>query len=285
MRMVDSGKVDLDSEYVYSVEGVKPETRKLRDWVYPMITVSDNHATSALLKMLHDKGEIQSLNREFNELNLGTLQINGTNPKNGSDWLPGQIHMTAFDIARLLWLIDGAPGNLWPGADGKPVTAQYLSDSSRAYLTKTLLDQGWNEALSTANMPGAPHVQAGIPSRVAALWINATNGHVVVEGTDFGVDVRGPNEKAEVEFAHKTGLTFNYAADAGIVTSLPGKPFRHYIIAFIANLGNRYADEAFASRKTFPANDPVGPIAYTQRIPALGKAIDEAVTKLSARLN
>ena len=54
------------------------------------------------------------------------------------------------------------------------------------------------------------------------------------------------------------------------------------MVAIIANLGYRYADEEFASRKTLPALDPVGPITYTQRIPALGKAIDDAVIRLSA---
>ena len=282
MRMIDAGKVTLESDYNYAPPGAKPESRKIRDWIEPMITVSDNHATSALLKMLHDQNEIEPLNREFRELTLATLQINGINPKNGLNWLPGQIHMTAWDTARLLWLIDGGATNMWRGADGQPVPPHYLSEASRNYLKKTLLDQGWNEALSTANMTGAPNVRPGIPSRVAARWVNATNGHALVEGTDCGVDIRPANERAEVEFAHKTGLTFNYAADAGIVTALPGKPFRHYVVAFIANLGNRYADEVFASRKTFPADDPVGPIAYTQKIPALGKAIDDLVTKLSA---
>jgi len=282
-RMVDAGKISLDTDYAYAIAGAPPETRKIRDWTEPMITVSDNHATSALLKMLHDRNEIEPLNREFRELNLGTLQINGTDPKDGHGWSPGQIHMTAFDVARLLWLIAGGPGALWRGADGQPVTAKFLSDESRAYLKKNLLEQGFNEALSTANLPGAPNVRAGIPARVAPRWINPTNGHVFLEGADYGVDIRPANERAEVSFAHKTGLTFNYAADAGIVTALPGKPFRHYVIAFIANLGNRYADEVFAARKTFPVNDPVSPIAYTQRIPALGRALDEAVTKLSAR--
>ena len=64
--------------------------------------------------------------------------------------------------------------------------------------------------------------------------------------------------------------------------SLPGKPFRHYIIAFLNNLGNRYTDEVFASRMTAPVFDKVEPISYTQCIPALGKAIDDAVTRLSA---
>ena len=282
MRMVDAGRLTFDTEYIYAVTNAKPEPRKIRDWLEPMITVSDNHATSALLKMLHDQNEIEPLNREFRELNLGTLQINATSPKDGRGWSPGQIHLTAFDVARLFWIIDGGAGEFWQGADGKPVTAKLLSEASRAFLKKLLSEQAFNDALTTANFPGAKNVRPGIPSRVAGRWINPTNGHVIVDGEDFGVDIRAANAQAEVNFAHKTGLTFNYGSDAGIVTSLPGQPFRHYVIAFLGNLGHRYADEVFAARTNFPAFDKTGPIVYSQRIPALGKAIDDALIKLSA---
>jgi Beta-lactamase enzyme family len=282
MRMIDAGKLGLDTEFTYAVGGARPEPRRVRDWLEPMIVVSDNHATGALLKMLHERGEIEPLNREFRELNLGTLQINGTSAETGQNWQPGLIHITAYDVARLFWLIEGGPGELWHGAGGQPVTADLLSDASRAYLKKLLSDQGFNECLTTANFPGAPNVRPGIPSRVAERWINPTNGHVVVERRDYGVDIRPANSRAAVNFAHKTGLTFNYGADAGIVTSLPGQPFRHYVIAFIGNLGYRYADEIFAAHTNLPVFDAVSPVAYTQRIPALGKAIDDAVTKLSA---
>lgn len=92
----------------------------------------------------------------------------------------------------------------------------------------------------------------------------------MVADEDFGVDIRAANAQAEVNFAHKTGWTFNYGSDAGIVTSLPGKPFRHYVIAFIANLGNRYTDEVFAARTTFPAFDKISPISYTTN-PGVGQ--------------
>jgi beta-lactamase class A len=283
MRMIDAGKISLDSEYIFTIEGAKPDARKIRNWIDAMITVSDNHATQALLKMFHDKNEIAALNEEFRALNLGTLQINKTSPKDGRGWQTDQINMTAFDTARLLWLIDGGPGELWLDANKKPVTAKFLSDESRAFLKKTLGEQAFNEALSTANFPGGKNVRAGIPSRVAERWISPTNGHVVADGTDFGVDIRAANAQAEVAFAHKTGLTFNYGSDAGIVKSLPGKPFRHYVVALLANLGQRYADDIFAANKKFPADANVPPLAYTQKIPALGKAIDDAVTKLSAK--
>jgi hypothetical protein len=281
MRMVDAGKITLDTEYTYRTNLTNGEPRRIRNWLEPMLTVSDNHATQALLKMMHDRNEIEKLNQEFRELGLGTLQINHTSPTDGRGWQPGQIHMTAFDTARLLWIIDGGPGELWRGANGQPVTAKLLSDSSREFLKKLLSDQGFNDVLTTANFPGAPNVRPGIPSRVATRWINPLNGFVNVDGLNFGVDVRAANAKAEVNFAHKTGLTFNYGSDAGIVTSLPGQPFRHYIVAFLGNLGYRYADEVFASRTNYPAFDDVSPISYTQKIPALGKAIDDALVKLS----
>lgn len=282
MRMVDAGKISLDTEYTYAIKDAKPETHKIRDWMEPMITVSDNHATAALLKMLHEHNEFEPLNREFRELNLGTLQIDSINPATGRGWKTDRITMTAWDIARMFWIIDGGPGEMWQGENHQPVTAKLLSDSSRTFLKKLLSDQAFNDALTTANFPGAKNVRAGIPSRVAERWINPTNGHVIVGGADYGVDIRAINSQAEVNFAHKTGMTFTYGSDAGIVTSLPGKPFRHYVVAFIANLGNRYADEVFATRTTFPAFDSVSPIVYTQRVPALGKAIDDMVTRLSA---
>jgi hypothetical protein len=285
MRMVDAGGISLNTEYIYDIAGEKPAERKIRDLLDSMITISDNHAASALLKMLHDKNEIEQLNREFRELNLPALQINATDPKTGRGWNTAQINLTAWDIARLFWLIDGGAGKFWNDAAGKPVTAKILSDTSRNFLKKLLSEQAFNDCLTTANFPGAKNVRPGIPSRVAERWINPTNGHVVVDGKDYGVDIRAANAQAEVNFVHKTGLTFNYGADAGIVTSLPGKPFRHYIIAFVGNLGHRYADEIFATRTNFPAFDPISPVAYTQRISALGKAVDDAMIKLSAPKN
>ncbi len=97
---------------------------------------------------------------------------------------------------------------------------------------------------------------------------------MTVDGIPYGRDVRPCNAAAEVSFAHKTGITFNYGADAGIVESLPNKPYRHYIIAFLANQGYRYTDPVFADRASFPCFDAVGGICYTQRIPALAKQID-----------
>jgi hypothetical protein len=289
MTMVDDGSLSLDQPYTYRAAG-KNETRDIRDWMDPMITYSDNQSTRALLQLLHERREVDAMNADFRRLGLGTLQINGTNPRTGGDWKPGEIHMTALDTARLLWLIDGAPDDyvFWESPGGEPVTPAELSDSSRAYLKDLLAQQGYNEALTTANfgtyqrggaVVGAPNTRPGIPSLVPSRWIDPVDGMVTVDGVAYGQDVRPYNAKAaEVSFAHKTGLTYNYGSDAGIVESLPGQPYRHYIVAYLSNLGYRYTDEVFADRKNYPLYDPVGGIAYTQRIPALGKAIDDGIS-------
>ncbi len=239
MRMVDSRSLTLNTPYAFSVANQKDETLPVRAWLDPMMTESNNRATQALLQLLHRRSRVDIMNREFRELGLETLQINGTRAEDGRNWQTDRIHMTAFDTARLLLLIEGPAGELWRTPDGRAVTTQFLSESSRDFLKQLLTEQGLNEALSTANLAGVRDVRPGLPSQVATRWINPTNGVVVVDGVNFGVDVRASNALAEVTFAHKTGFTYNYASDAGIVASLPGKPFRRYIIAFLSNLGYR----------------------------------------------
>jgi hypothetical protein len=282
MRLVDAGTLSLDESYTYpsstaaATGAVTPETRLIRDWMEPMITYSDNTSTQALLKLLHDLNQVEAMNAEFRNLGLGTLQINDTDPNTGTGWKPGHIHMSALDTARLLWLIDGASSNrvLWLRPNSQPVTSAELTNSSRSYLKGLLANQGFHEVLSTSNFCGAPNTLPGIPAIVPSRWINPNDGTVTVDGIPYGQDVRPCNTVAEVLFSHKTGLTFNYGSDAGIVQSLPGKPDRHYIIALIANLGYRYADPIFASQTSFPCFDAVGGICYTQRIPRLAKQID-----------
>lgn len=281
MRLVDESVVALDDIYDYQPPGEPKESRKVRAWLDPMITESDNHSARAMLKMLHDLSRIDGLNLYYERLGLPTLQIHGTNPTNGYTWTPGLFHMTAFDTARLLWLIEGGPA-LWH-APATDVRATELSASSRTFLLGLLKDQGLHEALSTTNICGAPATVPGIPALIAERWIDPVTHAVTADGTHFGRDVRPCQQSAEVLFAHKTGETFNYASDAGIVTSLPGKPGRHYIIAFFANVGSRYADPEFASRKTPPCSDALTPICYTQRIPAMAREIDLVMQRRAAR--
>ncbi len=305
MRLVDAGQLTLKTKYTYnpSSDPLPPaasrgeeersdrpahggkflsprptpqdaETRRISDWLDPMITVSDNHSARALLKLLHDRNDFPAMHEELRSLGLGTLQINGTLPASGRNWQPGQIHMTSMDTARLLWLIEGGTGPLWTRPDGTPVLASMLSDGSRSFLKSLLGNQAFHEVLSTGSLCGAPNVEPGIPALVPARWINP-DGTETGGGYPYGYDVRPCNATAEVEFGHKTGLTFNYGADAGIVRSLPGQPERRYVIAFMSSLGYRYTDPPFASRSSYPCYDPVGAICYTQRIPAMAEQIDD----------
>jgi hypothetical protein len=281
LRLVDRGVLRLHAKYAYDpaggCAGATAATETNAHWLEQMITASDNRAACALIKQLHRLGEIGGLNQELRELGLGTLQVNGTSSVTGGVWQPGQVNMTALDTARLLWLIDGAPGVLWHARNGRPVTSRILSNRSRVLFKRLLSRQGFNDELSTTNWCGLGYPAPGIPQVVSNRWIDPTDGTVTVEGKDYGRDVRPCNATAQVTFAHKTGFTYNYAADAGIVNSLPGKPERHYIIAFLSNLGQRYSDPQFATATTLPCIDPG--VCYTEKIAELGKRIDDLLTR------
>ena len=121
---------------------------------------------------------------------------------------------------------------------------------------------------------GRDYPAAGIPQRVPVRWIDADDGTVTVAGRVFGQDVRPCNATAEVTFAHKTGLSDQAGADAGIVRSLPGAPERSYIVVAFTNLGARFAD----AHK--PADPPgIYPVAYTEKIAELGHDIDEILAQ------
>jgi beta-lactamase class A len=277
LRLVDRRILDLDASYGYDPAGgcggAAPGSETNRQWLDAMITSSDNRAACALLKQLHGLGEVAGMNAELAELGLGTLQVNGTSALTGGIWQPGQIHMTALDTARLLWLIEGAPGVLWRRPDGRPVTARVLSDASRGLLRQLLAEQGFNDALSTTNFCGLEYPSPGIPQRIADRWIDPADGTVTVAGIPYGQDVRPCNAAAEVTFAHKTGLTYNYGSDAGIVRSLPGRPSRRYVVALLSNLGYRYGDAQVATSTALPCFG-LG-VCYTQRLAQLGRRIDD----------
>lgn len=281
LRLVDRRVLDLNADYAYDPAGgcggAAAGTETNARWLDLMITASVNRAACALIKQLHQLGELDGMNRELRDLGLGTLQVNGTSPNTGGIWQPGQIHMTALDTARLLWLIDGGRGVLWRAPDGHPVTARVLSGRSRALLKRLLREQAFNDELSTTNWCGLDYPAAGIPQLVADRWINPNDGTVTVAGKHYGRDVRPCNATAQVTFAHKTGFTYNYASDAGIVDSLPNEPERHYIIALLSNLGQRYADPRFATAAALPCADPG--ICYTEKIAQLGKRIDGLLTR------
>lgn len=277
MRLVDRGTVQLDQPYRYAPAGGPERTATTRELLDRMITESDNDSARALVKQLHDLGEVDPMNAAFGELGLATLQVNGTNPADGTRWGIGKITMTSLDTARLLLLINGGPGVLWRTPAGTPVRAgDVLSRDSRAILLGMLVDQGWNDVLTTSNWCGQPYPAPGIPSLVADRWVDRDDGTVTVAGKKFGADVRPCNEQAEVSFAHKTGFTYNYLSDAGIVRSFRG-PEGSYIVSMMSNLGYRYADR----RSADPAQPVCGDepakdlgVCYTERFAALGASID-----------
>jgi hypothetical protein len=270
-----------------------PATQTIDAWSSDMITWSSNRATCALLTLLHrtptrDGTGVDFLNADLARLGLTSLQLRGTDPATGTRWTPGEITMTSLDTAKLFLLFDGARGKLWRTPDGRRVTARLLSDAGRARIKGYLAEQAFHEVLSTGNWCGhtTPYTGSraypspGIPALVPERWIDPATGVVGVpqEGVFYATDVRPCNAAAEVTFLHKTGLTTNAGSDAGIVRSLPGKRFRHYIIAVTSNLGYRYGDPELGSLIPNPCfNGAVDYVCYTERLARLGGAIDAAL--------
>jgi hypothetical protein len=272
LRRAAEGAVDLDAPWPAS-EADGGAVRPLSSWLEAMIAVSDNAATRAVLRYLHARGEVDRMNRSFADLGLGTLRVDGTDPETGARWAPGAVHAGALDLARLLWLVAGGPGAGWRTPAGARVTAAILPERERALLRGWLRDQALDEVLSSGSLCGA--VPPGIPAAVSERWVAPETGLELDDGVAFPHDVRACNALAEVAFLHKTGLTWNYAGDAGIVESLPGAPFRRYVIAVVSSAGRRWVDPELA---------PVAPVAplpcaaqricLTRRLGRIGAAVD-----------
>ncbi|MDQ2779437.1 MAG: class A beta-lactamase-related serine hydrolase [Pseudomonadota bacterium] len=179
------------------------------DAVEPMITVSDNEATDAMVALLHRHRLIEALNARLQTLGLHTLQLNSTTAaggwRNADGAGVGQIHMTAWDTVRLLWLLDAEA----PPAPWLPPRTTLLQPATRDHLRTLLQRQQLDEILSSGAARHLPGWVLGAPDAPA--------------------------------FAHKTGLTDHYASDAGIV-SVPGIDV-HYIVAVLTSLGRRHAPD------------------------------------------
>lgn len=241
--------------------------RTLANWADSMTVISCNDATSALVAFLHNAELIvrtngieyrNGLNEVFADYGLGTLRLSDTRPDGG--WRSaagagvGHLHMTAWDTARLLWLLDAdAPPAPWLAAGTQPL----LSFDSCQRVRTIMENQALHKILSSTLLAGLPHWQAGIPATVGTRWING-DGSADVDGKHYPPDVR---LDAGVRFAHKTGTTENYLSDAGIVRG----PRRHYLIALLSNLGSRFA--------------PDPRCCTTWRVPALGGAIDALLSR------
>lgn len=184
------------------------ETRRVADWCEPMITVSSNEATTALVALLHERGLIRreaevetrnGLQALFARQGLPTLRLANTRADGG--WFNssgagvGQLQMTAWDTVRLLWRLQDAPAPWLP--DG---AAALLPGACRAQLMAWLAAQQLNQVLSTGSLQALPG------------WVSGIQGR----------------------FSHKTGTTETYASDAGRV-ELPGGGC--FLIALLSTLG------------------------------------------------
>ncbi|WP_168221319.1 serine hydrolase [Actinomadura sp. WMMA1423] len=274
LRLVDQGAITLDSTYTYAPVEISPlcgeaTAKPVRQYLDESITWSSNAASCALIKLLHDHNAVDPLNRTFQSLGLETLQLKGTRPSNGGRW-SNEVTMSSLDTAKLLTLVNGAPGTVWKAPDGSPVTRDVLSAASRKFFMSELAQQGFNDMLSTTNWCGGSYPAPGLPNAAPARWVGP-DGTVTIpgEGAVYGRDVRPCNKRAEVTFAHKTGWVNNSAANAGIVRALPGRGGRHYIISVFSNLGTQYID---ADRPETPPG--IYPFTYTEKFAQLGRAMD-----------
>jgi hypothetical protein len=279
LQLAQKHVISLNQTYDYVPESTVSaplcggdSSNTVRNYLDASLTYSDDASSCALIKLLWDHNDVGALNREFRNLGLPTLQLAGTLPTTGGDW-SNSITMTSLDAAKLMAIINGGGGVLWRTPTGKPVIAdQVLSPAMRSFFTSELLQQGYNDQLSTTNWCGASYPAAGIPQLTANRWI-ASNGTMTVDGQYYGRSVLSCQKSAQVTFAHKTGWVSDGASDVGIVHSLPGKPWRSYIIAVYSNLGGQYIDP---DQPAEPAG--VTYVAVTQKLAQLGLAIDRYET-------
>jgi len=276
-RRTAEGALRLDAR-VAEPPGPGAETHPVGEWLDRMIASSDNRATKALLRWLHARGEVDRMNRDLAALGLDTLRVDGTSRDDGGRWMPGEIHATAMDVARLLWLVEGGPRAGWRAPDGSRVGAAVLPGPGRDLLKRLLADQGLHEVLSTGSTCGAG--PAGIPALVPERFLDPGTGVEAVGETTFGADVRPCNAAAEVRFLHKTGLTWNYAADAGIVESLPGKPERRYVVALLSSAGARFLDAGRAGAPRHPCD--AEKVCVSRKLASIGAAVDAYVASAEA---
>lgn len=237
---VDQSRIRLDERW-----GHGGRSRPVRTWLFDMLALSCNDSTSALVALAHARGlldderkGLHALHRLFDRLGLPTLRFAGTQADGGwgnaAGAGVGQLQMTAWDSARLLWWLDAdAPPCPWLDVD-----APRLQPASREALLAGLRGQGLDIVLSSGNLSGLPGWRRGIPNALPPGWRQA-DGSIAVGDYRYPP---GPQPAAEVLYAHKIGNTENYAADAGIVRSL-GAGGRHYLIALTSNLGQRYAPQ------------------------------------------
>jgi hypothetical protein len=263
-RWVDLGHAQLDESW-----GHAGQRRPLRAWLFDMLAVSCNTATSALVALAHARGLLaderrqpHALHRLFAELGLPTLRFANTTADGGwgnaAGSGVGQIQMTAWDTVRLLWWLDpDASSCPW-----LPASVWQLQAASREALLAGLREQGLDIVLSSGALAGVAGYRPGIPNRLQAHW-RRSDGCAQVGDYLFPAAPLQP--APEVSFLHKIGNTENYASDAGIVRGIA--PWRrHYLVALQTNLGKRYAPQPACA----------GPWS----LPALGALVDDLMKEL-----
>lgn len=261
-RCVDQQRCDWEEPWPY--EG---QTHSVAHWFEDMISTSSNLAASALVALLHRCGALgrahNALHAAFELYGLPTLCVDDTRADGGWDNAAGagvgHLQMTAWDSARLLWLIDTeAPRPPWL-APGLPPP---LTQASAVRLREALDNQALHDVLSSTALAGEPGWVAGLPAREPTRWIGIDGG-VRAGDRVFAADVRPASHAASLSFAHKTGWSENYVADAGIVRGHGARRHTHYIVALLSTLGTRYAGG--------------GACITTWRLAALGRTIDAAL--------
>jgi hypothetical protein len=247
-RLVDEGRARWDEAWRFD-----GRSQRIADWTGPMLTVSDNDATRAMVALLHDRGLIRregstehnTLHTLFEQRGLHGLRLASTRADGG--WFNrdgagvGQLQMTAWDTARLLWLL--LPGVAAPWL--APGTTPLLSPASAQRLWAWLGEQALHEVLSSTLLAGLPGWQAGLPARLPSRWLRP-DGAAQVGEQRYPGDLSAAQAAAEVDFLHKTGTTESYVSDAGLVQALkPGG--RRYLIALTSTLGSRHAPHPLAA--------------------------------------
>jgi hypothetical protein len=242
---------------------VGKERLSISDCCDRMISVSSNEATDALVALLHERGLIDrsfnrnGINNHFQAFDLHGLRFDNSTPQGG--WRNpdgagvGKLQMTSWDCLRLLWLMLDATGEAgvsppWlstpPKLDSRRAShigQHFISESSAKRFWHWMERQALHEVLSSSLLCGLPNWVQGIPARLPKLWINA-QGQAQIGPERWPGNFLAQQDLASVNFAHKTGSTWSYAANAGLVSSIkPGG--RRYLIAIMSTLGIRHATQ------------------------------------------
>jgi beta-lactamase class A len=231
-RLVDEGAAQWDEPWPHG-SAVGALAPSVAQWCEPMVVASSNEATSALVALLHARGFIRRVGWVAGQRDSGQEVHNA-------------LH-ALFDAQGLatLRLANTKPDGGWLNGDGAGVGQLQMT----AWDTVRLL---WR--LLADDAPPAPWLPADAPPLLGAAsrarlwgWLRGQTLQVLLPA----------GAVADACFAHKTGGTASYAADAGLVVGDGG---RRYLIALITTLGQRHAP-------------PAGP-AVAAALPHIGLAVD-----------